>query len=187
FFAEGQLKKVAVSGGPPQTLAEGFGVGGSWNSEGIIVFPLLPRDKLYRVSAAGGEVMPVTELDQSRHETSHRWPYFLPDGRHFLFLVWSGQPDNNWIYAGSLDSKETKRLVKAESNMAYAPPGYLFYVREGTLLAQLFDAVRLQVAGDPVPVAEKVGFNISGSGLAAFSVSQNGVLAYSSADILPKT
>jgi len=88
FFAGGKLKKIDASGAPPQTLCDAADSrGGTWNRDGVIVFASSAFGLLYRVSAAGGEPSPVTALDQSRFETSHRWPYFLPDGRHFLYLV----------------------------------------------------------------------------------------------------
>ena len=112
--------------------------------------------------------------DAAHQETSHRWPYFLPDGRHFLYLA--QQP--NSIYAGSLDSKETKRLLVAVSRAVYAPPGYLLFVRQGTLMGQTFDAGRLELAGEPFRIAENV--RSVATGRAAFSVSDRGTLVYRS-------
>ncbi len=101
FFAGGKLKKIDASGGPPQTLCDvgAASRGGTWNRDGVIVFAADGLVPLYRVSAAGGEPIPVTALDQSRFETSHRWPFFLPDGRHFLFFVCSNQTESGGIYA----------------------------------------------------------------------------------------
>ena len=180
FFSGGKLKKIDISGGPPQTICDAQdGRGGAWNRDGVIVFALGATSALYRVSAAGGEPVPVTTLDQSRQEISHRWPCFLPDGRHFIYLVRSSQPENTRIYVGSLDSKETKPLLTSVSSATYAPPGVLLFTRNETLLAQSFDADKLQLHGEPVKVAEPVGFN-KGLGLAAFSVSENGILVYRS-------
>ena len=154
YFAEGKLRKISISGGPPQTLAEGDHYGGTWNREGVILFS--GRDGLFRLSSQGGEATPVTRLDPSRHELAHRFPQFLPDGRRFLYLVLSEEPRYRGIYAGSLSSNEKKRVLSENSNAVYAVPGYLLFVRENTLLAQTFDETRLELTGDPVTVAERV-------------------------------
>ncbi|MCA1573001.1 MAG: protein kinase [Acidobacteria bacterium] len=181
FFAGGKIKKIDASGGPPQTLCDAAAEsrGGTWNRDGVIVFALDAFGPLYRVSAAGGEPIPVTALDQSRLETSHRWPYFLSDGRHFLYFVRTSQAESGGIFVGSLDGKETKRLLPTTLNAAYAPPGFLLFLRNETLIAQRFDADELQLTGEPFPIAERVAFN-PGLSRGAFSVSENGVLAYRS-------
>ena len=179
FFAGGKLKKIDASGGPPQTLCDVGGPrGGTWNRDGVIVFAPVPFGPLYKVSAAGGEPTPVTALDQSDLETAHRWPYFLPDGRHFLYFVRSSRDGSEGIYVGSLDAKETKRLLPAALNAAYAPPGFLLFSRNEMLMAQRFDADKLELTGEPFQVAERVAYN-PGLGRGAFSVSENGVLAFS--------
>jgi Tol biopolymer transport system component len=178
FFAGSKLKKIDASGGPPQTLCDAQNSrGGTWNRDGVIVFAPGGPSSLYRVSAAGGEPSPVTALDQSRFERVHRWPYFLPDGRHFLYSVGSSQAESGGIYVGSLDANETKRLLPNILNAAYSPPGFLLFLRNETLMAQRFDAEQLQMTGEPFPVAEGVAYNI-GISRGAFSVSENGVLAY---------
>jgi serine/threonine protein kinase len=178
FFAGGKLKKIDVSGGPPQTLCDtSNGGGAAWNREGVIIFTPDISNRLYRVSASGGVPTPVTTLDESRQETSHKFPQFLPDGKHFLYLVQSAQGENTAVYAGALDSKENKRLVSTRARAAYTPPGYLLFLRERTLMAQPFNADKLLLTGEPFPLAEQVGFN-SVLGLANFSVSDNGVLTH---------
>ena len=180
FFAGGKLRKIDVSGGPPQTICDAPDArGGAWNRDGVIVFAPGATGPLCKVSAAGGEPVPVTVIDQSRQEMSHRWPCFLPDGKHFIYLVRSSQAENTLIYGGSLDSKETKPLIPSVSSASYARPGFLVFTRGESLMAQPFDADNLQVKGEPVPVAQPVAFNI-GLGRGAFSVSENGVLAYRS-------
>jgi eukaryotic-like serine/threonine-protein kinase len=179
FFAQGKLKKMDVSGGPPQTLCDApDGFGGTWNRVGVIVFTPTWGVGLYRVSAGGGAATVVTALDGSRRESVHLRPYFLPDNLHFLYLAYGAQRETV-IYIGSLDSKERRRLLNADSYAAYTPPGYLLYVREGLLLAQPFDAKHLQLTGEPFSVAGQVGY-YPGDGNASFSVSENGVLAYKS-------
>jgi Tol biopolymer transport system component len=177
FFAAATLKKIAANGGPAQVLCDSPGTrGGTWNRDGLIVFARFWTDGLYRVSADGGTPVPVTRIDPTRHELWHRWPEFLPDGRHFLYLARSTQPGQDGIYAGSIDSAETSRVLTADSRVAFAPPGYLFFARQGTLLAQSFDARTLRLIGDAVPAAEHVGV-YSVTGEAAFSPSASG-LAY---------
>ena len=179
FTVGGKLKKIDVSGGPPQTLCDLSGFrGGSWNRDGVIVFGGV-SGPLYRVSAAGGEPTPVTTLDQTRYETSHRWPYFLPDGRHFLYFVRSNQPGGGGIYVGSLGAEEPKRILPAVINAMYAPPGFLIFMRNEALLAQPFDADKLELTGEPLTVAEKVAYN-PGLGRGAFTISEDGMLAFRS-------
>jgi len=190
FFAEGKLKKVEPSGGVPQTVcdaapiasggsAPGNGRGGTWNRDGTIVFVPNPLTVLHRVSAAGGQPEPLTVLDDARQENSHRWPNFLPDGRHFLFFARSRQRENRAIYLGSLDSKATRRLMPADSNAIFAPPGYLLFLREGTLVALPFSEKSLQGTGEPIRVAEKVR-GVDSQAAASFDASETGVLAYGS-------
>ena len=177
FFASRKLKRVDLSGGTPQTLCDApAAVSGSWSRDGVIIFSRGVAEGLYRVPAAGGAPVRITEVDGSRNELEHTWPYFLPDGRHFLYLARNAQPENSAIYLGWLDSKETKRLLQAHSSAAYAPPGYLLFVREQTLMAQGFDADRLEPKGEAFPVAEQALRNPV-NGRAMFSVSENGVLA----------
>jgi serine/threonine protein kinase len=179
FFAQGKLKKIEASGGSPQTLCDAADSrGGTWSRDGVILFSASANAGLYRVSAAGGSIAQVTTLDPSGSEGDHRWPCFLPDGRHFLYLVTSGRPDHQGIFVGSLDSKESKRLLPAVSAVAYAPPGYLIFMNAGTLRSQPFDSVRLVLKGEPAPLAEQAWSDASLTGLGAFSVSENGLLAY---------
>jgi Tol biopolymer transport system component len=180
FFAGGKLKKIEATGGPAQTLCDvpGAGWGGSWNAEDVIIFTSREGEALHRVSAAGGTPEPVTTLDTSRGEISHMHPHFLPDRRHFLYLVVSTQPENAGIRVGSLDSNDTKLLVNTNASGAYAPPGYLLFLRDRTLMAQRFDADRLAIAGAPFPVADDVDRLGPGARLALFSASRTGVLVY---------
>ncbi len=182
FFLQGKLKKIDVAGGPPQSVCDApSGRGGAWSRNDIIVFASDVYSGLSRVPAAGGTPTPLVPLDKSRHQTSLRWPVFLPDGRHFLY--WGGEPgsnvgsESNGIYVASADGKDSKFLFKADSNALYAPPGYLLFIREQTLMAQPFDAGGLKLAGDAFPIAEQVA-NPESYQLGFFSVSQNGALIY---------
>ena len=181
FFADTRLKRTESSGGPPQVLCDApAGRGGAWNREGVIVFAGPAGTGLFRVSASGGAPVPATHLDAASHETSHRWPFFLPGGRHFVYTVLragGSQPEPDGIFLGTLGSNERRQLVVGRSNGAYAPPGYLLFVREGTLLAQPFDATRGEITGNAVPVADPVQ-TFPPVAIAAFSVSETGLLAY---------
>ena len=181
FFSGGKLKKIEATGGSVQTLCDApQGLGGAWNTDGVIIFAPREAETLYRVPAAGGAPVPLTSLEESRKEVSHLHPHFLPDGRRFLYLATSPQRASMGIYAGSLDSKETKLLVNTDVSAAYAPPGYLLFLRERTLMAQGFNADSLELKGDPTPVAEEVDRLGQGARFALFSVSRTGVLVYRS-------
>ena len=181
FFAEGKLKKVDAAGGPPLTVCDAKrGRSGSWNRDGVILFSPDSTVVVHRVSAGGGAATPVTRLDESKGETTHRWATFLPDGRHFLYMAGTHAAgtgsEMNVIYLASLESKDRRLLLHARSNIAFAS-GYLIYVLEKTLLAQPFDAKRLRLTGDPVPLGDSVLYDPSYF-RAAFSASDNGVLVY---------
>jgi len=179
FFSGGKLKKIDVSGGLAQPLCDAGGAGGgAWSRDGVIVFARNVEGGLYRIAATGGTSTPVTTPDRSRNETVHGWPHFLPDGHHFLYLARSSDAANTAIVVGSLDSKETKFLLNADSSVAYAPPGYLLFARQNTLMAQPFDADKLQLTGEAVPIAG-LGRQIP-TARALFSVSETGVLVYRS-------
>ena len=174
FVAGGKLKKVEAVGGPPQLIGDAPDfAGGAWNREGTIVFG--SAKGLFRVSAEGGKPEVITTLDQGG--AGHFWPYFLPDGRHYVYLAWSAQGTNRAVFAGTLDSKEKKRLMPAESNVAYAAPGYLVFHREATLFAQPFDAKKLTFTGDAAHLADGVAFNPA-SGRGDFAVSRDDALIY---------
>lgn len=179
FFADGKLKKVDITGGPALTLCDAAGAGGrggSWSKNDVIVFTPSVAAGLFRVPAAGGTATPLTAVDRAAGETSHRFPWFLPDGRHFLFTVRAEQ-QKSAIYVGDLESKDRRQLVAAACNAAYSPPGFLLFLRERTLMAQPFDAAGLRTTGEPFPIAEEVDY-IEGQIQAQFAVSQTGVLAF---------
>lgn len=183
FFANTKLKRIDFSGGAAQTLCDApSNVSGAWSREGTIIFSRGVASGLYRVAAAGGTPVQLTHVDATRNEVEHTFPYFLPDGRHFIYLVRNAQPESSAIYVGSLDSKETKTLLQVHSSAVYAPPGYLLFVRETTLMAQAFDADTLELKGDAFPVAEQISRNPL-MGRAMFSVSENGVLVMRSGGI----
>jgi Tol biopolymer transport system component len=159
FFAEGKLKRVDMSGGQVQVLCDApNGRGGTWNRDGVIVFTPDSFGGLSRVPAAGGSPVAMTKPDPSRLETSHRWPVFLPDGKHFLYLGtnFTGQLENNALFLGSLDSQERRLLVSTSANAVYAEPGYLLYMRDKTLVAQPFDRRSYVLSGEPHTLSDEV-------------------------------
>jgi Tol biopolymer transport system component len=187
FFAGGKLKKIEASGGIPATLCDArVSTGASWSRDGVILFSFLGGVGLLRVSAAGGEATVVLKPDVTRQETDFTDPSFLPDGQHFLYSKFSPQKDTRGIYLGSLDGKTNVRLLPDDSNAVYAPrdgsSGYLFFGREGTLMAQAFDSRQLKLSGEPFLVSAQVG-TILGSIVTSrrrnFSVS-NSVLVFDS-------
>jgi eukaryotic-like serine/threonine-protein kinase len=161
FFADGKLKKVDLSGGQSQVLCDApNGRGGTWNRNGVIVFAPDALSGLSRVSAWGGSPAEMTKPDTSRSESSHRWPEFLPDGKHLIYLAanFSGKPGINAIFLGSLDSTEKRLLVSTSANAAYAEPGYLVYMRDKTLVAQPFDRRSYTLSGQPHTLSDEVLF-----------------------------
>ena len=136
----------------------------------------------WRIPAGGGTPSPVTSLDGSRQESGHQWPHFLPGGRRFLYLAWSAREESRGIYAGSLDRKESTRLIGAEWGAAYAAgpdnQGLLLFLRGRTLLGQPFDSRTLKLSGEPFSIADNLWYDATKPGLTAFSVSTNGMLAY---------
>jgi eukaryotic-like serine/threonine-protein kinase len=167
FFAGGKLKKVEAAGGPPQNICETPDLaGGTWNANGDILFA--SSKGLQRVLAAGGEPATVAAAGDGRQE-----PYFLPDGRHYLYV---GGGSAGAIYAGSIDAADSTRLVAAQSNAVYAEPGYLLYHRDGTLYAQPFNPNKLALSGEPIRVADRIPY--ASRGAAAFAASHTGTLLY---------
>ncbi len=181
FFSDGMLKRIEVAGGPAIPLCSAPECrGGTWNREGVIVFAAESDGPLFRVAATGGQVVPVTK--KTPEEESHRWPHFLPDGQRFLYFSRAAEGaslnEMNRVMVGSLDGATSRPLLQVSSNAAYAS-GHVLYVRDGTLMAQPFDASRLELSGPAVPVEEQVLFD-SALTYAVFSVSQSGILVFQS-------
>jgi Tol biopolymer transport system component len=155
FFADGKLKKVALSGGPAITICNaGHGATGTWGPDGTIIFSQWGDESgaLFRVPASGGEPTAATRLDASRKEHWQQWPTFLPDGRRFLYLSTSGEAwpqGRREIYVGTLGSLDARRVASVDSQFAYASPGFLLFAREGALFAQRFDPAAARVLDEP--------------------------------------
>jgi len=178
FFAKGKLKKIEADGGAVFTICDAPDPrGGTWNREGTILFTPQSTAPIFRVSAEGGAATAITEIDKAKGEETHRFPWFLPDGRHFLYIARSHTGDESnsaAIYADSLDGKERKMIVRAQANASFAS-GHLLFPREHSLLAQQFDPARLQLSGEAVAIAQDLSIG-GGYNEAAFSVSSDGVL-----------
>ena len=180
FFANGKLKKIPAAGGPAENLCDAADSwGGSWGSRGVIIFEGRDLDGVSRVPAEGGTPSKVTSL--APEEEAHRWPVFLPDGEHFLFLVDASKTEGHWIGLSSLSSGKVTRLAHAISNLAFSPTGHLLYVKSGSLVAQPFDTKALRFSGDPTPVGENPA-EIGQNHRFDFGVSANGLLVYQSSD-----
>jgi Tol biopolymer transport system component len=182
FFAGGKLKRVPVSGGPPVVLCDASaGRGGTWNRDNVIVFSIGAGQALQRVSATGGAPVSVSVIDTEYPETGHRWPLFLPDGHHFLYIAYTGaccpasKPAR--VRIGTLDSKEVTTLMEVEASVLYAS-GHLLFTRppNGPLMAQPFDPESRRLTGDAFQLVEQVASE--GSRYASVSVSATGVLLY---------
>jgi len=181
FFADGKLKRIPVVGGAARNLADAFEPrGGAWGPDDQIVYSPDYRDGLWAVASGGGEAKRLTELDQQRGEKSHRWPIFLPDGQHILFLAQTDEggssSDQSTIEGLSIADGRRTRVLEVNSSMAFSPRGGLVYWRGGSLYAHRFDPKRLAVEGDPVQVADDV--NYTQNERAVFAISQDGTLVY---------
>ena len=178
FFADGKLKKMPVAGGPPVNVCDAtIGFGGTWGADDTIVFAPAPGSPLWRVPAAGGTPVRLTQLDAERGEFSHRWPEFLPDGRTVLFTIGvQGSWDDAEIVAESIDTGSRQRLVDGGTHPRYLSSGHLLYVRHGSAWVVPFDAERLRVSGLPARVLDDVLVSFDGAG--QLSVSPRGTLVY---------
>jgi eukaryotic-like serine/threonine-protein kinase len=180
FFADGKLKKLDIAGGPVQTICDApSGRGGTWNKDGVIIFTPSGQlaDGLYKVSANGGTATRITVPDASRGEDSHRWPMFLPDQKHFLYLAAnvSGKTEPDAIFVGALNSAEKTFVIKATANAVYVASGYLLFYRDKTLFAQRFDPAKLQLTGEAMPIVTDLSY-LPRIVHAAYAVSDTGLL-----------
>jgi eukaryotic-like serine/threonine-protein kinase len=185
FFAGDELRRISLAGGAPQricTVPKGtFDAGGDWNRDGTILFSAGGLEaRIYAVPADGGEASPLTTHDTSKGETAHFWPRFLPDGRHFLFQVLTGQdPERTGLNVASLDAPQERRRLLPGLHRTEYRAGHLLFARDGTLYAQPFDVGRGQLAGQPLAIASSVAsLREGGADWGWFSASSDDVLAY---------
>ena len=189
FFADGKLKRIDLRGGSPRVIADApSGRGGSWGKGDVILLSPSLRTAIHQVPASGGTPAPVTRLDPEK-ETNHRWPEFLPDGKHFLYLSRariSGQPELGRLMLASLDSPDATMLIDDATNAAYVEPGYLLYGRSGNLYAWRFDPDRLRLMGQAVPIVEEKLSFWEPKNFVVFAASDSGVVVYLP-EAVPKT
>jgi Tol biopolymer transport system component len=175
FASLGTLQRVDVSGGAPVTICDCRPFGGTWNRDGVILATNRDTGVLFRVSAAGGDAKPVRPLAQG--ETAQRWPEFLPDGKHYLYLSVGNAPYQQGIYAASLDSNDRTFVVGTNDNAAWLQSGQLLFTRGSVLMAQPFDLQSLKLSGDPRPVADHIELGTVVA-LASFAAAPNGTLVW---------
>ncbi len=178
FFADAKLKTIRIETGTIEALCDAPDPrGGTWGSQGSIVFAPIAMGSLYSVPAEGGAVTLALPPDTTRGETALRYPEFLPDGRGFLFVALPQQQVNFQVYLGHLGSTDRKPLMVAGASPVYAEPGWLVTVQNSRLIAQRFDASRGKVTGKPIVLGDApiLGGN---NGTRAVSASRNGILAY---------
>jgi Tol biopolymer transport system component len=180
FVAQGQLKTIDPSGGTPVTLTPSINATGSWNADNMILFSPTPASPLHVIPASGGAPRPVTMLDSSQGDVLHRNPFFLTDHRHFVYVAVSARSGETTgaraSYVASLDSREPGRLlIDSGSPVAYTQ-GHVVFLRDNRLVAQRFDADRLELTGEPTPITEQV--ELAGPSSTPFSLSASGLLAY---------
>ena len=175
FYADGVLKRIDVAGGLVRTLTGALvGVGGAWNREGVILFVQNPASPIMRISADGGMPAAATRLEAGH--AGHSFPHFLPDGRHFLFYV-NGSAETRGIYVGQLDGSAVRKLFDSDSAAVYAS-GHLLFVRGSTIFAHGFDVSRLEVTGNPFPVATGVSGSMLAGTTVALSATAGGAIAF---------
>lgn len=181
YFAKERLYTISASGGPAVSICDASGGrGGAWNREGVILVAPAFRSAIFRIPATGGVLEPVTKIDESKH-TSHRWPTFCPDGKHFLYLAvahGTAKAETNALYLGSIDGGEPKLVMNGSANAAMVGDRLLF-PRENTLLAARFDLEAAKLIGDPTVVATGVMHDAT-VWRSGFSVSRHGELAFHS-------
>ncbi len=181
FFTAAKLKRIDIGGGQPTALSDAnLGRGGAWGPDGIIIFTPFYNAGIFQVSASGGTAKAITKVDNVIY-TSHRWPSFLPDGKHFLYVAVNhnavNSPDTG-VFLASLDGSENRLLFHTVSSARFAS-GYLLFLRDNTLVAQKFDPASGKLKGDPQTLKEDVQYD-SGLWRANFSVSDTGMLVYAS-------
>ena len=181
FFTGGKLRRVNAAGGPVQLLADVVSArGGTWNKNDVIVYAPATNDSLSKISAAGGTPVRLTELDKAKNESAHRFPVFLPDQDHIVFLSLRNgggfRIESSTLEIVSLHSGERITLGPADSSAIYAPPGYLLFRRNRTLVAQPFDAKKLRFTGEAIPIVEDV--RVTSTFQALVTASPDGKIAY---------
>jgi hypothetical protein len=182
FFTASKLRRVDLPGGAPVSICdvrEGIGFSGTWGADGQILFASIEGEAIYGVAASGGVPAPVLKPDPKRNEARLNWPFFLPDGRRFLYL--QRARDGNGHLTLAEPGRAPREVMPVQASVQYVEPGYLVFVREGALVGQRFDASRGTVMGAPFSIADQVS-NFLSTTVARFATSANGSLVYQSHD-----
>ena len=178
FFSQGKLRKIPVAGGSPEVICDApDGRGGSWGKGDVIVFAPFSKGSLLKVAAEGGAPVEVAKPDRTRGDTGLRFPCFLPDGRHFLYVSLPRKPGGFDVFVAALDGGGHRRIMSASSAPVYAEPTHLLLTLGDRLVAQRFDLSNLQTVGKAVPIGDAPVQTMFEAG-PAVSVSTNGVLAH---------
>jgi eukaryotic-like serine/threonine-protein kinase len=188
YFSARGIERVSVADGSVRTVCEtGAGVlnrtgeGGAWSPDGVILFHT--SGGLVQCPASGGTPTEATKLDTDLGERTHTWPQFLPDGKHFLYFARSDDPKNSAIYVQALGSATRTRVMNSATRAMFAPPGWLLYGQDTTLLARRFDPSTARVTGEPVTVEPSLTMN-EANGRAAFAASAGVLVARTAADLI---
>jgi serine/threonine-protein kinase len=187
FFADNKLKRTALNGGAPITLAEASNPrGGSWGEDGTIIASLANTAALSRIPASGGAPQALTQLRNG--EVTHRWPQVLPGGNAVLFTASKNLSDYEGASLEVLTFKTGEVRVVQQGGYfgRYVASGHLIYVHDGTLFAFSMDGTTLQLEGQPVPLLDDVASS-STSAAGQFDVSRNGIFVYHSGKAQPET
>ena len=183
FISQGRMLRVPIAGGSPVVICDARGGADlSWGSKGLILMDGTRGDSLRVVPAAGGELRPATRLMRSEEEAGHAWPYFLPDGEHFLYIAQMANSTRGRIRLGKIGSLESKLLGESDGRVEYAAGGWILFLRETTLMAQKLDLKAGKVTGQPIPLAERL--RVGGS-QGNFSASNTGLLSYAQLAVEP--
>ncbi len=181
FFADAKLKVIDLRGGSPRILADApTGRGGSWSRDGVILFAPNITSPIHRIPSEGGKAEPVTRYD-AKTETTHRWPIFLPDGRHFVYVSRvhaSERLEVGRLMLATLDSPDASVLIEDASNALYAEPGYLIYARSANLYAWRFDPKSLKLSGEAIPIVPDKLSYWEPKNFVPFAASGDGTLVY---------
>lgn len=181
FFVRGKLQRLDLAGGVPVPLCEmpaGIGYAGTWGADGQILFASVQGDAIYRLNQSGGKPEPFIKADPAHGITRVTWPWFLPDGRGFLYHA--RHPASSGSLMVSTPGAAAKDVMPVVSDVQYVDPGFLVFVRDGTLLAQRFDPARMAVSGQPFAIADSALYFFSTGG-AAFATSRTGAVVYQDA------
>jgi eukaryotic-like serine/threonine-protein kinase len=175
FFADGHVRRLVLDTGLVHDVAPALvAAGGTWNTDGVILYPVVPDSPIFRATLNGDAPRPVTALTAGQN--GHRQPHFLPDGQRFLFYA-AGEPGARGVYVGDLNTSSVRKLLQSDGPAVFVPPDHVVYVNQGTLFAQPVDASAFTLRGEPVRLAENIATE-TGASAVALAVSPRGPIVY---------